>query len=287
MPVTLTTCNEWPQLPQGLHNLAAQLNARKIPTRAIPWQQCPAEGLILPLCAWDYTASPQQFLAWLQTCQAAGSTLLNPPEIIRWNMQKSYLADLAERGADVIPTVCLSGAQCLSENFAESLKQTLAQHQWSNAVIKPLIGQSGNGVSRLTPQTLPETNASYRYGAVIQPFIKEVAETGERSLIFFNGTFSHAIIRQPAAGEWRANSRYGVRILSWQAPSPLINQAAEVLSLLPQTPLYARIDGTLTARGRFLLNELELIEPALYLEHAPPECTDRFVDAIASAFNHR
>lgn len=103
---------------------------------------------------------------------------------------------------------------------------------------------------------------------------------------FFNGAFSHAVIRQPAAGEWRANSRYGVRILPWQPPCSVTEQTAKILGLLPQTPLYARIDGTLTAHNHFLLNELELIEPALYLEYAPPECTERFAQAIASTFNH-
>jgi hypothetical protein len=37
---------------------------------------------------------------------------------------------------------------------------------------------------------------------------------------------------------------------------------------LPQTPLYARVDG-LARPGGFMLMELELIDPYLYLEFAP------------------
>ena len=44
-------------------------------------------------------------------------------------------------------------------------------------------------------------------------------------------------------------------------------------------PVYARVDGTLVG-DTFLLNELELIEPALYL-HTSEGTTERFARVLA------
>jgi raw score 8.64 len=47
---------------------------------------------------------------------------------------------------------------------------------------------------------------------------------------------------------------------------------------LPEMPVYARVDGTIID-STFLLNELELIEPALYLDRWEG-ATERFVDVL-------
>ena len=97
--------------------------------------------------------------------------------------------------------------------------------------------------------------------------------------MFFNGTFSHAVRRQPPHGEWRANSAYGVSVFGIEPPEFAISAAQDVLAALPQMPVYARVDGTLVG-DTFLLNELELIEPALYL-HTSEGATERFARVLA------
>ena len=85
--------------------------------------------------------------------------------------------------------------------------------------------------------------------------------------MFFEGRFSHAVLRMPSQGEWRANSAYGVAVNPAGPPEKAVETARQILAMLPQIPAYARIDGTLIGE-RLLLNELELIEPALYLHTA-------------------
>ena len=114
----------------------------------------------------------------------------------------------------------------------------------------------------------PPTLADYPQGVLLQPFI--ASEIGEVCLVYLGGTFSHAAHRRPAPQEWRANSAYGVQILPIKPEAAWLKRAEAVLPRLPVAPLYARIDGLIDASGDFLINEVELIEPALYLSLHPP-----------------
>ena len=121
--------------------------------------------------------------------------------------------------------------------------------------------------------------ADYPQGMMVQPYIREIETAGETSLVFFNGAFSHAVRRQPPQGEWRANSAYGVSVFGIEPPEFAVRAAQDVLAALLQMPVYARVDGTLIG-DTFLLNELELIEPALYL-HTSEGATERFARVLA------
>ncbi len=59
-----------------------------------------------------------------------------------------------------------------------------------------------------------------------------------------------------------------------------IDTAARIVGRTPEPSLYARVDGCVVG-GRFLLMELELIEPVLFLAHAP-EAAHRLAEEIAS-----
>lgn len=260
--VVITTCRAYPALSADLLPLAAELRRTGVCVRSLPWQECmpPSVGLILPLCAWDYAAEPGRFAEWLRQAVEFGAEFANSPALMRWNMRKSYLLDLQSKGIDVIPTKILPAD-------VVQIEQVLREQNWSQAVIKPLIGQSGRLVAKIERgEPLPDLSP-YAHGVVLQPYIAETAEYGETSLIFFSGEFSHAVSRQPADNEWRANSVYGVQIHPAKPSAAVIRQAAQVLAKLPETPFYARVDGTVIGE-RFLLNELELIEPALYLRQA-------------------
>jgi glutathione synthase/RimK-type ligase-like ATP-grasp enzyme len=114
---------------------------------------------------------------------------------------------------------------------------------------------------------------------LVQEYLPGVTEGGEVSLVFFEGTFSHALLKCPQAGEFRVNSQYGGTVsLLGGPPAVLVDQARATLDALPEVPLYARVDGV-WGDGRFVLLELELNEPALGL-HLAPAAADRFADAI-------
>ncbi|MDD0824974.1 glutathione synthetase [Mannheimia sp. AT1] len=266
----LTTCLKYPQLPQNLQPLVNQLS-NDFKVEITPWQTTAQSDVILPLCAWDYAEQPELFQQWLRKMSAQGAVFLNSIALMQWNMNKRYLVDLQQWGIDVIPSQILPADP-------KVLQQTLLQQGWQDVVIKPVIGQSGRFVQKVCKnQPLVELE-HYQSGIILQPYIPEVASNGETSLIFFGGEFSHSIKRQPAENEWRANSAYGVQISAQKVSESIIQQAQNVLTTLPEMPNYVRVDGTIIGE-RFLLNELELIEPALYLDKQD-KVVQHFADMI-------
>lgn len=270
--LTITTCQTYPEPPANLLPLRGQLQQRGIDTVFEPWQNRPHSEHLLPLCAWDYAAQPQAFLDWLANAACSGSRFANPPQLMRWNSNKRYLLDLAVAGAPVLPAVVVPPD-------AAAVAGAIAERQWQQAVIKPVIGQSGLGVQKIEGGQVPDLSA-YTSEILLQPYFDAVAQEGETCLIFFNGRFSHAALRRPPVGEFRANSAYGARVSAVQVGSDMIAAAADILAMLPETPLYARLDGTVWQQ-RFYLNEVELIEPALYL-HTDAGATARFADTLAA-----
>ncbi|WP_204319009.1 ATP-grasp domain-containing protein [Pelistega ratti] len=249
----ISTCLTYPDAPISLLPLAKQLNQLGIDIVFTPWQQSPHNGKILPLAAWDYAKFYPEFLQWIEQ---HATQFINPAPLMRWNSHKSYLCDLQDWGVSVIPTQRYS---------SETLWQADLSVLGKEVVLKPAVGQSGHAVTKIkVGEPLPDLTV-YGDDIIVQPFIAEVASNGETSLIFFKGEFSHAIRRQPAPNEWRANSQYKVEISVREVEDKIIQYAQSILHKLPQMPVYARVDGTIIG-DTFLLNELELIEPALYLD---------------------
>ena len=121
--LTITTCLAYPEPPSNLLPLAEALTRDNIPTAFAPWQNRPKSAFILPLCAWDYAAESETFGQWLTEAEACGQRFVNPVGLMRWNMDKRYLCDLAEWGTDVIPSV-----QTSSEK--EKLEDILKNRGW-------------------------------------------------------------------------------------------------------------------------------------------------------------
>ena len=269
----IATCRAWPLGNAGLQELAAALSATLLPWQDIDPAAISARGgvpvTVLPLAAWDYSETPDAYRAWLLALQEAGVRVINPPELQIWNMNKRYLCELADKGLPVTGGVALLPGEDWAARIAAS--------GWSNPVIKPLVGQSGRGVRRLADGGVP-TSDEYPQGALLQDFVP--TDIGEVCLIYLNGRFSHAAHRQPAPGEWRANSAYGVQVLPIEPQREWLQRAENVQQHLPQTPVYARVDGLISRENGFMVNEVELIEPALY-PHLRPGFTEALREVLA------
>lgn len=282
----LATCRAWPQLPENLRPLCQQLRQHGVKVIVSPWQDDKEADLVLPLCAWDYSENPELFTQWLESLAERGIPTVNSVALMQWNMRKHYLQDLAKWGVDVIPT------EVLIHPKIEDLYALVKAKGWQNCVLKPAVGQSGKFVTRwnhlheLLPFHVQEQffvenhKVSSYQGLIVQPYVPEIEALGESSMIFFQGKFSHAVKRQPAVGEWRANSAYGVEVSSVRVSEIAIATAHQVLRSLPEIPAYARVDG-IDYGQRFLLNELELIEPALYW-HTASGASERFAQVLLS-----
>ncbi len=215
----------------------------------------------------DYFERIAELKAWLDRVEASGIPLVNSASLVRWNLDKVYLLELAARGVKIIPTLHFKGGP--SQNLTELLEQA----GWDRAVIKPAISGCAfrtyvvdRGTAAVHQAEAQALQASV--GLLVQPFLPEIGRVGEHSLIFFNGVFSHAVLKKPVPNEFRVQIQFG-GTASGISPTPKMIQSAErVLAALPEAPLYARVDGVVLGEELHLM-EVELIEPYLYLDAAP------------------
>jgi glutathione synthase/RimK-type ligase-like ATP-grasp enzyme len=223
---------------------------------------------------WDYHLSPAAFLAWLSRHESMGGALWNPAPVVRENADKSYLKVLEAAGVPVVPTAWIARG----ENA--NLEALLASRGWTDAVLKPAVSAGAFRTCRIKPgEGQAELDEILAHGdAMLQPYLPEIAAEGEWSFVFLGGEFSHAVLKSPRAGDFRVQEEHGGRAARREPPRELLEQAREALIAGPRPCLYARVDGV--RRGsELIVIELELIEPSLYLSHAPGAAR-RFAEAI-------
>jgi glutathione synthase/RimK-type ligase-like ATP-grasp enzyme len=256
--------------------LAAALAARGWSAMAAPWNgpfEPFAHGPVVIRATWDYHEAPGDYVAWLDRLPA-GRTF-NAPSLIRWNLAKTHVLDLARRGAPVPRSV-----EATAEPAAVASAMTALGVR--NAVIKPVVGASGFGVERV--ERGGEAEALARALArkptdrvLVQEFVAGITD-GELAGVFFDGVFSHGLRRLPAAGEFRINAQYGGRMEPATLAPDVVAAMTAVVALLPARPLYARVDGVVDA-GRFVLIEVEVNEPGLGLDLVTG-AAERFADTL-------
>lgn len=116
-------------------------------------------------------------------------------------------------------------------------------------------------------------------GALVQPFMREIQESGEWSFVFFDRKFSHAVLKKPADGEYRSQESFGGSTTQATASAFQVQAAANVVASVDGDLLYGRVDMIQVDR-QSLLVELELIEPFLFFA-SDPGSTSRFAHALA------
>ncbi|HEY3663837.1 MAG TPA: hypothetical protein VGL24_11850 [Chthoniobacterales bacterium] len=214
---------------------------------------------------WDYIADPEAFLAVLAEIERAGAPLFNGLELVRWNIRKTYLRDLAERGVPVVPTIW---RERLDPGELPALVEEIGGDE---VVIKPVVGLNAQGVFRVNARSAGRPGAelcAYYAGRAFmaQPFLSHVQGEGEFSLCYFNGVLSHAILKTPQAHDFRVQEEHGGVIRAVEPGSELRAAGETALRALGPAPLYARADFVRANEAPgFWLMELELIEPSLYL----------------------
>ena len=213
---------------------------------------------------WDYWDNREEFLAKLDAIAALGVPVHNAPAVVRWNIDKGYLAELGARGVATIPTLLIDNpgpAEILAafDHFA-----------CDRVVVKRRVGAGAEGQFDFTRDNPPAADWRMGHAALVQPFLPGIVDEGEHSLIFIDGQFSHGLIKRPAPGDYRVQSLYG----GWDtavtpAPADLAAAEAVVAGLPFPAPLYARIDLVRGPDGTLLLMEAEVIEPFLYPLQGP------------------
>jgi glutathione synthase/RimK-type ligase-like ATP-grasp enzyme len=226
---------------------------------------------------WDYFERATEFRAWLDARTAEGVRMCNAPETIDWNFDKGYLQQLAGAGVAVVPTICVAA------NDKADIAALARARGWDDIVVKPTIGGGAYRTHRFRLDELPRYATDMARtledrGVLVQPFLPEIQSAGELSLLFFDGVFSHAVCKRPKAGDYRVQYQFGGSTEDVPVSAELVAQARVCVEHAPAPPVYARVDGVVK-EGRFLLMELEVFEPLLFLSRHP-EAPARFARAI-------
>jgi hypothetical protein len=217
------------------------------------------------LCtAWDYPQHLDEFVAVLQNIEDSSAMLVNELSLVQWTLRKTYLRDLESRGADIVPSLWCSDID------AEDIAGWFAGHGADTVIIKPEVGANAHDTYVLRNPVAAETRLALAKtfqgrAFFVQPFIENIKSEGEYSLFYFSGAYSHAILKTPADGDFRSQEEYGSQIASVQPCEKLLGAGQKVVSLIDPQPVYVRADFVRSADDKFLLMELELIEPSLYL----------------------
>ena len=248
---------------------------------SVDWDDYDAVYICTP---WDYPDEPELFVDVLTAIDDSSAILVNALQLIRWTLEKSYLRDLESRGADIVPSAWFDSFD------AEQVGACFRTFDTDKIVVKPLVGANAADTyvleHRCGEAIHDELKTVFRKRAFfVQPFIENIQNEGEYSLFYFNGDYSHAILKTPKSGDFRVQEEHGADIQPLTPPKRLIDIATDLLHLVEPQPMYVRADFVRGADDRYLLMELELIEPSLYLrmDAAAPvrfaTAFDRFVRA--------
>ncbi|MGH8212949.1 MAG: ATP-grasp domain-containing protein [Rhodanobacteraceae bacterium] len=274
---------DMPPLERALREAGAQVTIVDWDDDAIDWSRC---DLALLRSTWDYTQRAAEFLDWAHRVTER-ARLLNPLAVVRWNIDKHYMADLSRAGVPVVPGAFVEP----DDNAQAALTTFLDEYPGATEfVVKPCVGAGSLDAQRHRRDAWREALAhtqrllDARRSALLQPYLHSVDEHGETALLFFDGEFSHAIRKGPMLGTGATTSGglFVVEQITPREPSAHeIEIARRALAALPfpQPLLYARADLIRAEDGSPRLLELELTEPSVFLMHAHGAAR-RFAEAI-------
>jgi O-ureido-D-serine cyclo-ligase len=238
---------------------------------------------------WDYPQRLAEFLAWAHSVSRQ-TTLLNPFPVVKWNSDKHYLRELAEKA---VPTV-LTGFVEPGESPDRRIADLLSRPDFDEFVVKPAVGAGSRDAQRFGrdekedaarhAQRMLDDNRS----VLLQPYLSKVDQLGETALLYFEGEFSHAIRKGPLLKkmEGPTTELFAKETITARVPDAAeLRVGAQALQAAPfDTPLYARVDLIRNEQGEPVVLELELIEPSLFFPFAAGS-VERFAAAAVRRAN--
>ena len=265
--------------------LLAALRARGLDARAVVWhadEDWAAFDLLVLRSPWDYPERFAQLTAWLDHVDAV-TCVQNPPALVRWNLDKRYLAQLADLGVAVVPTTYRTSL--------DDVRGDLAAHADAHVVLKPTVsaGARDTGLFRADDERALALAARILTAGgtvMVQPEVPELSDGLEKAVYLVDGELTHAIAKgallAPGGG-----LRGGTYVEHPRQVAVSADEAAfarRVLDAVARatglgTPLYARVDLVDSAEHGRVLLEAELFEPALNL-HVVPHVTPIVAAAI-------
>jgi glutathione synthase/RimK-type ligase-like ATP-grasp enzyme len=225
---------------------------------------------------WDYFTRIQAFSEWLDRA-AAQTRLLNSASLVRWNMDKHYLADMAKEGVPIVETVFLE----IGENA--DLSKFFTHFGVESLVLKPCIAAGSLHTYHFERAETPRIQAIFdelirERSMMVQAFQENVLRHGEVSVMMFDGTITHAVVKKAKAGDFRVQQEFGGSVERHEITDAERALAQLSYNACAEKPLYGRVDIILDNSGVPVLSELELIEPELFFR-----LDERAAHALAAA----
>ncbi|MEC7239903.1 MAG: hypothetical protein VXW32_01575 [Myxococcota bacterium] len=275
MRIALASCSNLPGWEVDDAPFHASLEARGAVLSHPSWDDPEVDWEDFDAClirtTWDYMERREAYVAWAESV-ARKIPFFNPPKIIRWNTEKTYLKDLQERGIPIAPTLFLAAGSTVD------LPESMQAQGWERGFLKPTVGATARETLRFGLNELEQAQRHLdrmlaQEGMMLQPYLSAVEEVGELSALYMGGCFSHAVQKVPQPGDYRVQDDFGARDFPVELTAQqreLSDRAVRAASEFSPSGelLYARVDWLTDDSGQLVLTELELVEPSLFFRHS-------------------
>lgn len=216
---------------------------------------------------WDYFDRFGEWKSWLNRVSKQ-TRLVNPIDMVWWNMDKHYLGELAEKGIRIPET------RYLNRGTTATLASLHQQTGWQETILKPCVAGSARHTYRLNPQNLEAHEAIFAQltteeDMMLQPFQKNILSQGELSIMIIGGKFTHAVVKKVKAGDFRVQDNFGGTVALYEPTASEIDFAEKAVAAINPLPAYARVDIIYDNQDELALIEIELIEPELWFRLFP------------------
>ncbi len=211
---------------------------------------------------WDYAEKFEEFSDWLIHVSTR-TRLINPYELIVWNLDKHYFFDLKQKKVNLVKTFFIEvGDQRTLAEIHEELG-------WKKTVLKPAISAAAKNTFQLDGTNLEDHEDRFQKlikneSMLLQPFQESVTERGEISLMIIGEAFTHAVLKKAKEGDFRVQDDFGGTVHEYIPNQEEIDLAIAAVKACNPEPIYARVDIVNDNEGNPAVSELELVEPELW-----------------------
>lgn len=290
MRIVLASCRDLPEPDHDEALVVAALRQAGADAEVLAWDDPAARfaeaDLVVLRSTWNYHRHLEAFLAWAAEVDASRRRLLNPLPVVRWNAVKRYLADLEARGVATVPTTVVPRGTLDAARTLASILDATGHHGASeDLVIKPLVSAGSFLTRRFRRDEAADAGAflaelTASRDAMVQPWMRAVETTGERSLLWIDGELTHVVRKSPRfhGGDESVTGPFTPSADERAFAERAIDAACEATGVPRGELLYARVDTVRDGEGVLRVMELEMLEPSLYFRQHPPALA-RFVSA--------
>ena len=216
---------------------------------------------------WDYFDNFSLFINWLEKSKS-NIRFINSYNLIKWNLDKTYLFDLEKKGINIPRTILIKRKEKIS------LKDLFSKTNWKEAIIKPTVSGAARHTYRINHNNYLNYERLFidlinEEDFLFQEFMTDITKNGEISLILISGKFTHAVKKIAKEGDFRVQDDHGGKVEVYYPSDEEIHFAEDSLKCCDELPVYARVDIVYDNNNKISLGELELIEPELWFRNNP------------------